>query len=240
MDIHSFNSTKSQENKKNPAAKCYPWWELNPGPPTFMPCMVLFELIPHLLSQTFWFLYSRALLILGIFWNHEYKCAYEHDLFALTLTSVPSTWTYECEYEHQYNHEYECVLLAFTHMFKCRYVSMEATGRCKCKNVMLIFKHICGQWRIQDFPEGVRQPQGGGGANTLFDQFFRKTAWKWKKNWLGGVCIPCASLRSVIGWSGTDMMITLMNVHILRYLGAWWCSCTLTSLCMITFSSWFT
>ena len=33
--------------QKNPAAKCYPQWELNPGPLTFMPCMLLSELIPY-------------------------------------------------------------------------------------------------------------------------------------------------------------------------------------------------
>ena len=33
--------------KKNLAAKCYPQLELNQGPLTFMPCMLLFELIPY-------------------------------------------------------------------------------------------------------------------------------------------------------------------------------------------------
>ena len=31
-------------------AKCYLQWELNPGPLTFVPCMLLSEVIPHLLE----------------------------------------------------------------------------------------------------------------------------------------------------------------------------------------------
>ena len=34
------------------------------------------------------------------------------------------------------------------------------------------------QWRIQDFPDGGRQPIRG--ANLLLPQFFPKTAWKWR------------------------------------------------------------
>ena len=48
------------------------------------------------------------------------------------------------------------------------------------------------------FPRGgVRQPRGGGGANLLFDQYFPKTAWKWRH--FGpevGARVPCAPLRS--------------------------------------------
>ena len=51
MGMHSVDSTKSGENPKNPAAKCYSQWELNPGSLTFMSCMLLSELIPYLLGS---------------------------------------------------------------------------------------------------------------------------------------------------------------------------------------------
>ena len=40
-------------------------------------------------------------------------------------------------------------------------------------------KWVTYQRQIQDLPEGLRQPQG---APTYYlTNFFRKTAWKWKK-----------------------------------------------------------
>ena len=68
--MHSVNSTQSRENKKNPVAKCYPYWEVNLGPLTLLPCMLLSELIP--LSQTFVSLYIHALLIFAIRHVKEY------------------------------------------------------------------------------------------------------------------------------------------------------------------------
>ena len=49
MEMHSVDSTESRE-KKNSEAKCYPQWELSPGPLTSMPCMLLSEQIPYLLE----------------------------------------------------------------------------------------------------------------------------------------------------------------------------------------------
>ena len=53
--MSSVDSTESREKKKkkkkknkakkNPAAKCYPQWEVNPGPLILLPCMLLSELI---------------------------------------------------------------------------------------------------------------------------------------------------------------------------------------------------
>ena len=48
---------------------------------------------------------------------------------------------------------------------------------------------------------GVRQPQKGGGANLLFDQFSLKTAWKWRN--FGpevGARVPCAPLDPPLVW----------------------------------------
>ena len=52
-----------EKTKKNPVAKCYPQWELNPGPLTFMLCM-LSELIPYLLEVSY--LWILTVLILGL------------------------------------------------------------------------------------------------------------------------------------------------------------------------------
>ena len=52
---------------------------------------------------------------------------------------------------------------------------------------------MISQWRIQDFPDGGAPTPEGGGANILFDRFFPKTAWKWKKfDPEGGGARPCA------------------------------------------------
>ena len=48
--MHSVDSSESLENKNIPAVKCYPQWELNPGPPTFMLYMLLSELVSYLLQ----------------------------------------------------------------------------------------------------------------------------------------------------------------------------------------------
>ena len=52
MEMHSveFYRITRKQKKKHPAAKCYPQWVLNPGRLTLMPCMLLSELIPHLLE----------------------------------------------------------------------------------------------------------------------------------------------------------------------------------------------
>ena len=52
MDVHSVDPTESREKKKNPAAKYEPKWELNQGPPTFMPYILQSELIPYLLKAS--------------------------------------------------------------------------------------------------------------------------------------------------------------------------------------------
>ena len=44
--MNSVGYTESQENKKKSVAKCYVHWEVNPGPLTLVPCMLLSELIP--------------------------------------------------------------------------------------------------------------------------------------------------------------------------------------------------
>ena len=43
--MNFVDSTESHENKKNPLAKCYPYWELNPGSLTLLPNIPLSELI---------------------------------------------------------------------------------------------------------------------------------------------------------------------------------------------------
>ena len=47
MEMHSVELYRIKR-KKIPVAKCYPQWKLNPGPLTSRPCMLLSELIPHL------------------------------------------------------------------------------------------------------------------------------------------------------------------------------------------------
>ena len=45
-EMHSLDSTESQENKINLPAKCYLHWEVSPEPLTLLPCMILSKLIP--------------------------------------------------------------------------------------------------------------------------------------------------------------------------------------------------
>ena len=50
LEMNSVDSTESRENKKNSTAKCHHHWEVNPGPLTLLPYMLLSELIPYLLE----------------------------------------------------------------------------------------------------------------------------------------------------------------------------------------------
>ena len=70
--MHSVDSTESRENLKNPAAKCYSHWEVNPGPLTLLPWK----------SQTFRSLYIHALFILGLkdFLEHDHLSLFRENL----------------------------------------------------------------------------------------------------------------------------------------------------------------
>ena len=43
LEMHSVKFYRITRNKNNPVAKCYPQWELNPGPLPFMRCMLLIQ-----------------------------------------------------------------------------------------------------------------------------------------------------------------------------------------------------
>ena len=85
------------------------------------------------------------------------------------------------------------------------------------QNTIRGMNRVRKQWRIQDFPEGVRQPQGGG-ANLLCGQIFPKNCTKMKE--IGpreGAQVLDATLRSASG--GPDFIFrTISGTSELFYL----------------------
>ena len=65
------------------------------------------------------------------------------------------------------------------------------------------------------FPGGGAPTPEGGGANLLFDQFFPKTAWKWRN--FGpevGACVPCPPLRSATVYPKEILTIRIVTLYL--------------------------
>ena len=57
---------------------------------------------------------------------------------------------------------------------------------------LLFMTYFFVQWWIQDFPDGKRQPQKGGGSGLLFGKILAENSMKLKEIGLRGRQIPSA------------------------------------------------
>ena len=92
---------------------------------------------------------------------HYYQCKNHYETFVIQNESVKSGKYYFSKIGEMVETLYSTVLLSNDQMrnpkfHKEKNIRNAQTSRKPVKNVHV----FCSQWRIQDFPEGVRQPQG--------------------------------------------------------------------------------